>query len=119
VYGWDTLVLLKHYLESGLSKTAIARQLGVSRRAIYHWIRTGQLDRELSGASDARRAAPRPTKLDRYQPLIQEQLMTYAELSAVRLLEECRAAGFAFASLCARRDSNPRPSAPEADALSS
>src|SRR5207253_2048837 len=49
VYGWDTLVLLKHYLESGLSKTAIARQLGVSRRAIYHWIRTGQLDRELSG----------------------------------------------------------------------
>jgi len=53
VYGWDTLVLLKHYLESGLSKAAIARQLGVSRRAIYHWIRTGQLDRELSGASDA------------------------------------------------------------------
>src|SRR5881296_1915857 len=95
VYGWDTLVLLKHYLESGLSKTAIARQLGVSRRAIYHWIRTGQLDRELSGASDARRAAPRPTKLDRYQPLIQERLMTYPELSAVRLLEECRAAGYA------------------------
>lgn len=24
MYGWDTLVLLKHYLESGLSKTAIA-----------------------------------------------------------------------------------------------
>ena len=66
MYGWDTLVLLKHYLESGLSKTAIARQLGVSRRAIYHWIRTGQLDRELSGAAGARRAAPRPTKLDRY-----------------------------------------------------
>ena len=49
MYGWDTLVLLKHYLESGLSKTAIARQLGVSRRAIYHWIQTGQLDRELRG----------------------------------------------------------------------
>ena len=71
MYGWDTLVLLKHYLESGLSKTAIARQRGVSRRVIYHWIRTGQLDRELTGVSDARRAAPRPTKLDRYQPLIQ------------------------------------------------
>jgi transposase-like protein len=40
VYGWDTLVLLKHYLESGLSKTAVARQLGVSRRVIYHWITT-------------------------------------------------------------------------------
>ncbi len=95
MYGSDTLVLLKHYLESRLSKTAIARQLGVSRRAIYHWIRTGQLDRELSGGSDARRAAPRPTKLDRYQPLIQERLLTYPELSAVRLLEECRAAGYA------------------------
>jgi len=95
VYGWDTLVLLKHYLESGLSKTAIARQLGVSRRAIYHWIRTGQLDRELSGAPGPRRPAPRPTKLDRYQPLIEERLATYPQLSAVRLLEECHAAGYA------------------------
>ena len=51
MYGWDTLMLLMHYLESGLSKTAVARQPGVSRRAIYHWIRTGQLDRELSRAS--------------------------------------------------------------------
>jgi transposase len=95
VYGWDTLVLLKHYLESGLSKTAIARQPGVSRRAIYHWIRTGQLDRELSGASAARCPAPRATKLDRYQPLLQERLATYPALSAVRLLEEGRAAGYA------------------------
>jgi transposase len=95
VYGWDTLVLLKHYLASGLSKTAIAHQLGVSRRAIYHWIQTGQLDREVSGTSGARRAAPRPTKLERYHPLLQERLATYPALSAVRLLEECRAAGYA------------------------
>jgi len=94
VYGWDTLVLLKHYLALGLSKAAIARQLGVSRRAIYHWIQTGQLDRELSGAVALRRATPRPTKLDRYQPLIQERLTTYPQLSAVRLLEECRADGY-------------------------
>ena len=32
MYGWERLVLLKHLLEQGLSKTAIARQLGVSRR---------------------------------------------------------------------------------------
>jgi transposase len=82
-------------LQSGLSKTAVARQLGVSRRAIYHWIRTGQLDRDLSGVSAARRPAPRATKLDRYQPLIRERLATYPALSAVRLLEECRAAGYA------------------------
>jgi transposase len=93
VYGWDTLVLLRHYVESGLSKTAIARQLGVSRRVIYKWIRAGQLDRDLSGPGP-RRATPRATKLDRYQPLIQERLATYPALSAVRLLEECRAAGY-------------------------
>jgi transposase len=88
-------VLLKHYLESGLSKTAIARQLGVSRRAIYHWIRTGQLERELSGTASVRQRASRGTKLARYQPLIQERLATYPALSAVRLFDECRAAGYA------------------------
>lgn len=35
MYGWDTLVLLKHYLDEGLSKTAIAQRLGVSQRAVY------------------------------------------------------------------------------------
>jgi transposase len=35
-----------------------------------------------------------PTKLDRYKPLIQQRLATYPELSAVRLLDECRAAGY-------------------------
>ncbi|HVH66293.1 MAG TPA: IS21 family transposase [Gemmatimonadales bacterium] len=95
MYGWDTLVLLKHYLESGLSKTAIARQLGVSRRVIYHWIRTGQLDREVSGTAVPRQRASRGTKLASYEPLIQERLATYPALSAVRLLEECRAAGYA------------------------
>ncbi|OLC79623.1 MAG: hypothetical protein AUH78_00245 [Gemmatimonadetes bacterium 13_1_40CM_4_69_8] len=95
MYGWDTLVLLKHYVESGLSKTAIARQLGVSRRVIYHWITTGQLDREVSGTAPARCRASRGTKLARYQPLIQERLATYPALSAVRLLEECRAGGYA------------------------
>jgi transposase len=93
VYKWDTLVLLKHYLASGLSKTAIARQLGISRRVIYHWLRTGQLDRDVSQPG-VRRAAPRPTKLDRYKPLIQQRLATYPELSAVRLFDECRAAGY-------------------------
>jgi len=43
VYGWERLVLLKHLLDHGLSKSAIARQLGVSRRSIHHWITTGQL----------------------------------------------------------------------------
>ena len=93
MYGWERLVLLKHLLDQGLSKTAIARQLGVSRRSIYHWIRTGQLERDLtSGGLRAR--AGRPTKLAPYTPIITTRLATYPELSAVRLFEEVRAAGY-------------------------
>lgn len=47
MYARDTLVLLRHFLESGLSKTAIANQLSISRRLVYHLIATGQLDRDL------------------------------------------------------------------------
>jgi transposase len=94
VYGWDTLVVLKDYLDQGLSKTAIAQRLGVSRRLIYHWLETGQLDRDLSAPPGPRRPAARPTKLDRFHALIRERLQTYPELSAVRLLEECRADGY-------------------------
>jgi hypothetical protein len=47
VYSWETLVLLRHLLDQGLGKTAIAEQTGVSRGLIYHLLRTGQLDRLL------------------------------------------------------------------------
>jgi hypothetical protein len=57
---------------------AIARQLGLSRGVIYHWLRTGQLERDLS-EPQVRRSAPRPTKLDPYHLLIQERLTTYPE----------------------------------------
>ena len=45
MFGSDKRVLLRHYLEQGTSKAAIARQLGVSRRTVYYWIKTGQLNR--------------------------------------------------------------------------
>jgi transposase len=43
MYAREHRVLLRHYLEQGLSKTAIARTLHVSRRTVYHWMTTGQL----------------------------------------------------------------------------
>ncbi len=94
MYGWDTLVVLKDYLDQGLSKTAIAQRLGVSRRLIYHWLETGQLDRDLSAPPGPRQPTARATKLDRFHALIAERLRTYPELSAVRLLDECRADGY-------------------------
>jgi len=93
VYGWERLVLLKHLLDQGLSKTAIAQQLGVSRRSVYHWITTGQLERDLSG-SGPRVRVTRPTQLEPYRAIITTRLGTYPELSAVRLFEEVRAAGY-------------------------
>ena len=38
-------MLLRHYLERGVSKTELSRRLGVSRRTIHEWIETRQLDR--------------------------------------------------------------------------
>src|SRR5262249_18599288 len=94
VFGWDKLVLLKHLLEQGLSKTAIALQAGVSRGLIYHLLRTGQLDRDLAAPRAARRRPPGRQQLDPYKPIIEERLATYPALSAVRLFTECRAAGY-------------------------
>jgi transposase len=95
MFGRETRMLLRHYLEHGTSKSALARQLGISRDTIHRWIRDGDLDRDLEG--DAVRYGPRPpmaTKLDAYKPIIEARLATYPELSAVRLLEEIRAAGY-------------------------
>lgn len=93
MYKWDTLVLLKFLLEQGLSKAAIARETGLSRGLIYHLLRTGQVDRDLTVTRPRTRRAV-PQKLDPYKPLITTRLETYPALSAVRLLAECRAAGY-------------------------
>jgi transposase len=94
VYGWEFLVLLKHLLEQGLPKTAIAERLGVSRRVIYKWLASGQLDRDVSDPPPPRVRVTRPALLDPYKPLIETRLATYPELSAVRLFAECHAAGY-------------------------
>ena len=44
-------MLLRHYLERGLNKAEIARELGVSRRTVYNWIDGGQLNRDLDNAA--------------------------------------------------------------------
>ncbi len=91
MYGWERRVLLRHYLEQGLTKTAIAERVGVSRRTLYHWLATGELDRVVGGPV---RYPLRPTKLDPYKAILNERLETYPELTAVRLFEEVRAAGY-------------------------
>ena len=96
MFGRETRMLLRHYLEQGTSKSALARKLGVHRDTIHRWIRDGELDRDLDG--EPVRYGPRrqvATKLDAFKPIIEARLAAYPELSSVRLLEEIRAAGYA------------------------
>ena len=95
VIGRETRVLLRHYLEQGLSKAAVARQVGVSRRTVHRWIAAGQLDRELD--DEPVKYGPRrrrPSQLDPYREIIRVRLEAYLDLSAVRLFDEIRAAGY-------------------------
>ena len=112
MYGWERLVLLRHLLDEGLKKTDIAARLGVSRGLIYHWLRTGQLDRELDALPARRVRVTHPGKLAPFEPIIDARLATYPELSAVRLFDEVRAAGYAggLSQLkCYVRRVRPRP----------
>ncbi len=93
--GRETRVLLRHYLEQGLSKAAVARRCGVSERTVYRWIAAGQLDRELDdGPVRYGPRRPRPSRLDPYKEIIETRLARYPDLSAVRLFEEIRKAGY-------------------------
>lgn len=93
--GREKRMLLRHYLQEGLSKSEISRRLDMSRDTIHRLIRTGQLDRDLD-AEPARytRRPPVPTKLDPYRAMIVARLEAYPRLSSVRLLGEVQAAGY-------------------------
>ena len=75
-------MLLKHYLDQGVSKAELSRRFGVSRATIHHWTETGQLDRDL--AAGARVYAPRPLvahKLDPYKAIIDARLEAFPKLT--------------------------------------
>ena len=95
MHRWETRMLLRHYLQRGVSKAALARRFGVSRRTIHEWVETGQLDRDLS--SGGARYAPRPAmphKLAPYTGIVEARLEEFPGLSAKRLFDEVRAAGY-------------------------
>ncbi|MYH16459.1 MAG: IS21 family transposase [Gammaproteobacteria bacterium] len=95
MHGWETRMRLKHYLDQGVSKAELSRRFGVSPRTIHHWIKTGQLDRDL--AAGRTRQAPRPRrrhKLDPYKGIIDDRLREFPKLSAQRLFAEVQEAGY-------------------------
>ncbi|MCY4590541.1 MAG: hypothetical protein OXE86_08265 [Alphaproteobacteria bacterium] len=85
-------MLLKHYLDQGVSKAELSRRFGVNRRTIHYWIETGQLDRDLEAGGPG--YSPRPPvvhKLDPYKAIIDARLEAFPKLSAKRLFDEVRA----------------------------
>jgi transposase len=92
---WEIRVLLIHYLEQGLSKSRIARKLGLNRRTINRWIAAGHLEREVdTGQVPPPIRKGRPTKLEEFKPILDARLEKYPALSAVRLFKEAKAAGY-------------------------
>ena len=96
MYSRETRVLLRHYLEQGVGKAELARRFGVSRRTVYHWIETDQLDRDLDDEAVSYKPRPAvPRKLDPYKGVIEARLQMYPRLTAQRLFEEICADGYA------------------------
>ena len=95
MHGWEIRMLLKHYLDQGVSKAELSRRFGVSRRTIHSWIESGQLDRDLSSGESSYTPRPRVAhKLDPYKGIIHARLEQFPKLSAQRLFDEVHAAGY-------------------------
>ena len=82
MYGREKRVLLREYLEQGWTKSALAEKLGISRRTVYHWIGTGQLDRDMDAEAVRVQGAGGSGPQDR--PLPRDHRHTAASLSAVK-----------------------------------
>ena len=87
-------MLLKHYLERGVTRAELSRRFGVDRRTIHRWATGGQLERDVEGGTQYKARPAVEHKLDRYKGIIGVRLEEYPRLSAKRLFDEVRAAGY-------------------------
>jgi len=67
MFGRETRMLLRHYLEPGASKNTLARRLGFTRDTNHCWIRDGDLDRDLDPTA-VQYAPPRRGSRRRWKP---------------------------------------------------
>ncbi len=94
MHGKETRLKAKECLEQGMTKTAMARQLGVDRRTIHRWIEGGKLGQGLEAKAEYGPRQPKAHKLDAYKGIIEARLAEYPKLSAMRLYDEIRKAGY-------------------------
>jgi transposase len=93
---------------AGSSIRRIAHELGLARNTVSRVLHRIE-DQRAGATADPLR---RPSRLDPYQPVIEELLGRYPELTAVRLLEELRPRGFDGGYTIVRRrlaELRPRP----------
>ena len=79
-------------LKGGMSKAAISRELGISRRTATRWAAADGAGRGYEAWTYGPRAAA-PSILDPYKAIVRVRLSEYPELSAERLFRELRVSG--------------------------
>jgi transposase len=84
----EEFIIMQHYLESGLSKTAIAKKLGINRRTVHRYLKSGKT------APGYRPRPPKPSLLDPFKAYVLGRLEDYPELSVSRLQTEITALGY-------------------------
>ncbi len=84
----EGLISLHHYIQEGLSKTAVAEKLGISRRTVHRYFMSGGPEPGYGPRFK------RLSKLDPFETYLRGRPEDYPELSGVRLLAEIRALGY-------------------------
>ena len=92
MYGGSLVCCYVTIWSKGCPKRRLLSASASAAAASYQWIAQGDLERDLDITSV--RYPRRTTLLDPYHALIRQRLETYPELTAVRLFEEVRAAGY-------------------------
>jgi transposase len=98
---------------AGASIRRIARELGLARNTVSRVL--AQIEARRAGGPEGSPIRKRPSRLDPYEPFIQQLLGRYPDLTAVRLLEELRQRGFTggYTVVCQRLGaSRPRSGPP-------
>ena len=95
MHGWGTRMRLKYYLEQGVSKSELSRRFGIARRTIHHWMRRGNWTATWRpGRRGGRRGRGASTSWTRTRGSSRSGCGSFPKLSAARLFEEVRAAGY-------------------------
>jgi transposase len=98
----------------GLARRAIARALGVSRNTVRSLLEEHRTARETAHTAlpRSRHAAPRAKKIDSFTKQVAELLERYPHITAQRVYEELRSAGFSGGYTAVKkhlRSVRPRP----------